>query len=123
MIIAPEIVMVVKPEIDPNAEFWAGSEIGVGDFEDADFEVGVVPDETPVVLASTPGSPSLYRIQIAPAGTLAPLNIKVPIDPPASPSPVYATVISTVLAILDVHNVLSPPSEFTARLVFALNPS
>ena len=119
----PETVTVEIPGTDPDSDFVEVFDVGVVDFKPNDDEGGTDLDGVSDVLASTtPVSPSLYLIQIAPAGTFAPIIVKVCVDPYTSPLPVYGTVVMTVLSMLDVHNVESPPGGFKAGLVFALKP-
>jgi hypothetical protein len=48
-------------------------------------------------------SPSLYRIQIAPAGISSSLNVNICVKPFFSPSPVYAIVVTTVETTVEVQ--------------------
>jgi hypothetical protein len=54
-------------------------------------------------------SPLLYRIHTAPIGITSAVNVNVCVDPSTAPSPVYATVVTTVDFTLEVQYVESPP--------------
>jgi hypothetical protein len=102
-IFAPVERPLESPGVDPESELdlLVAEGVCVVD-EDEDVESVLVVDDEGKSL-------SLYRTHIAGAGIVSPVNVNVLVNPSTSPSPVYATVVITVVSIVETQKVDEAP--------------